>query len=532
MRTVALDGESLTIATVVAVANGWQCPENVQVQLADKAVERVRACREVVERLVARREIVYGVTTGFGAFKDRFITADQAAQLQRNLLMSHAVGVGQPLPEAVVRAMMLIRANTLAKGYSGIRLETLQALLDLLNRGVYPLVPAQGSVGASGDLAPLAHMALVLLGMGEAMHKRQRMTAAEALRQSGIAPIVLEAKEGVALTNGTSLMTAIGCLAADRAWSLIQTADVAAALSLEALNGTPRAFDPRLHAVRPHVGQMACAAHMRSLLEDSEFVRGDRDKNVQDAYTLRCIPQVHGAIRDAIAHAQDVLQIELNSATDNPLIFHRGGDGIALSGGNFHGEPVALAMDYLGLALTDLGNMSERRITRLLDPATNGDMLPPFLTDQGGLNSGLMMLQYTAAALASENKILAHPASADSIPTSANAEDHVSMGVTAARKAAQIVEHVESIVALELLCSAQGVDFRRQQQPSLQLGRGTRAAYKALRKRVPFIARDEIMYPHIESMRLLVREGAIAEAAGQATTATEGHESELSHVST
>lgn len=521
MKTVALDGETLTITTVVMVANAWQYPETVRVELAPRAVKRIRACREVVERLVARREIVYGVTTGFGAFKDRFITADQAAQLQRNLLMSHAVGVGQPLPEATVRAMMLIRANTLAKGHSGIRLETLQGLLDLLNRGVHPLIPAQGSVGASGDLAPLAHMALVLIGMGEAIYRGKRMSAAEALQGSGLAPVVLEAKEGVALTNGTSLMTAIGCLAADQAWGLVQTADIAAALSLEALNGTQRAFDPRLHAVRPHAGQITCAAHLRALLEGSEFVRGDQDKNVQDAYTLRCIPQVHGAIRDVIAHVQNVLQVELNAATDNPLIFFRTEEEIALSGGNFHGEPIALAMDYLGLALTDLGNMSERRIARLLDPAAHGGILPPFLTDQGGLNSGFMMLQYTAAALASENKVLAHPASADSIPTSANAEDHVSMGVTAARKAAQIVEHVETIVALELLCAAQGIDFRRREQPSLQLGRGTRAAYQAIRERVPFIATDEVMYPHIDSIKLVVHEGRIVEAAEQATATGE-----------
>jgi histidine ammonia-lyase len=518
MRTVVLDGESLTITTVVMVANGWQYPETIQVELAPQAVDRIRACREAVERLVARKEIVYSVTTGVGAFKDRFISAEQAAQLQRNLLMSHTVGVGQPLSEPTVRAMMLIRANTLAKGYSGIRLETLQALLDLLNRGVHPLVPAQGSVGASGDLAPLAHMALVLIGMGEAIYEGRRISAAKALQRSGLAPVVLEAKEGVALTNGTSLMSAIACLAADRAWKLIQTADVAAALSLEALYGTPRAFDPRLHAVRPHAGQVACAAHLRALLEGSEFVRGDQSKNVQDAYTLRCVPQVHGAIRDVIAHVQGVLQIELNAATDNPLIFHQAKEEVALSGGNFHGEPIAFVMDYLGLALTDLGNMTERRIARLLDSATNDGVLPPFLTDQGGLNSGFMMLQYTAAALASENKVLAHPASADSIPTSANMEDHASMGVTAARKAVQIVEHVETIVALELLCAAQGIDFRRGEQPSMRLGQGTSAAYTAIRERVPFIATDQVMYPHIESIRLLVHEGRIAEAAVQATT--------------
>jgi len=509
MKTVTLDGENLTIAEVVMVASCWQHPIAVRVELTSQAVKRVCACREAVERLVTRGEVVYGITTGIGAFKDRLIPAGQVRQLQHNILMSHAVGVGKPLSEATVRAMMLIRANTLAKGYSGIRLETLQALVDLLNHGLHPVVPAQGSVGASGDLAPLAHMGLVLIGLGEALYEGKRMSAAEALRQSGLTSMVLEAKEGIALTNGTSLMTAIGCLATDRAWTLIQTADAVAALSLETLNGTPRAFDERLHAVRAHAGQIACAAHMRALLQDSEFVRGVKSSNVQDAYTLRCIPQVHGAIRGVVAHAQNVIQIELNSATDNPLIFHEAEGQTAISGGNFHGEPVALSMDYLGLAMADLGNMSERRIARLLDPATNDGILPPFLTDQGGLNSGFMLVQYTAAALASENKVLAHPASADSIPTSANTEDHVSMGPAAARKAAQILEHVETIVALELLCAAQGVDFRRQRQPSLRLGRGTRAAYEAIRETVPFIATDEVMYPHIEVARRLVHEGII-----------------------
>ncbi len=516
MHTVALTGEQLNIATVVAVARSWQHPQSSRVELAPEAAQRVVACREGVESLLARREIVYGVTTGFGAFRDRVITADQAGQLQRNLLMSHAVGVGAALPEPTVRAMMLIRSNALAKGYSGIRLETLQALLALLNRGVHPIVPQQGSVGASGDLAPLAHMALVLIGEGEAMYGGQRMSGAAALQQTGLQPVTLTAKEGVALINGTAVMVAIGCLAAERARTLLNTADVAAALSSEALSGSVRPFDERLHAVRPHAGQIACAAHLRALLDESEFIRYHLTQTVQDGYTLRCIPQVHGAVRGAVSHVSSVLDVELNAATDNPLIFPQGDEHIALSGGNFHGEPVALAMDYLGLSLADLGNMSERRIARLLDPATNGGLLPPFLAEQGGLNSGFMMLQYTAAALASENKVLAHPASADSIPTSANVEDHVSMGVTAARKAQQIVEHVETIVALELLCAAQGIDLRRRGAPSMRLGRGTRAAYAAVRECVPFIATDEVLYPHIDRVTGLVRDGLIAQAVEQA----------------
>ena len=523
MISWALDGESLSIANVVSTASAWQSPDSMRVELVPKAVDRVRACRDAVERLLARREIVYGVTTGFGAFKDRFITEDQAAQLQRNLLMSHAVGVGAPLSQETVRAMMLIRANTLAKGYSGIRLQTLQGLLELLNRGVHPVVPEQGSVGASGDLAPLAHMALVLIGMGEAFYQGERMSGSQALQHSHLEPIGLEAKEGVALTNGTSLMTAVGCLASHRARTLLETADVAAALTIEALCGTPAALDARLHQARPHAGQNACAARLRRLLEGSELVRGAQSTNVQDAYTLRCVPQVHGAILDVVDHVQGVLAIELNSATDNPLIFLDNGEEVALSGGNFHGEPVALALDYLGLALTDLGNMSERRTARLLDPATNDGLLPAFLTDHGGLNSGLMLLQYTAAALASENKILAHPASADSIPTSANMEDHVSMGVTAAHKSARIVEHVEQIVAIELLCAAQGIDFRRREQPSLKLGPGTAGAFQAVREHVPFIPVDEVMYPHIKTMHRLVHEGQIAEAARKGVDASRHH---------
>jgi histidine ammonia-lyase len=520
MKTAALDGESLSIDTVVAVANAWEHPETVQVEVQARAADRIRASRTAVDYIVEHGQVVYGVTTGFGAFKDRPISREQTAQLQRNLLMSHAVGVGAPLPESTVRALMLVRANTLAKGYSGIRLETLQALLDLINHGVHPIIPSQGSVGASGDLAPLAHMALALIGLGEATYRGTRMSSSAALLKTGLPALSLEAKEGVSLINGTSFMAAVACETIARCRALLDSADAAAGLSLEALHGTMLAFDPRLHAVRPHPGQIASAERMRLLLEGSSLVRGKDDSQVQDAYTLRCIPQVHGAIRDVLAHAEGILAIELNAATDNPLIFTADDGSIsAVSGGNFHGEPVALCMDYLGLALTDLGNMSERRIARLLDPASNGAVLPPFLTEQGGLNSGFMMLQYTAAALASENKVLAHPASADSIPTSANAEDHVSMGPIAARKAAQITEHVETIVALELLCAAQGIDFRRRGQPSLCMGRGTGAAYELVRQYVPFIASDEVMYPHIEQVRSLVRQGAIARAVLQALSA-------------
>jgi histidine ammonia-lyase len=516
MRTVWLDGESLTPSTVLQISYAWRHPAQVTVAVDPRAAQRVRASREVIERMVEDQRIVYGVTTGFGALKDRTIPGDQVRALQRNLLLSHAVGVGSPLPEPVVRAMMVIRANALAKGYSGIRLAVIEGLLNLLNSGIHPIVPAQGSVGASGDLAPLAHMAVALIGRGEVMHHGERMDAGEALRRCELGAMELQAKEGVALINGTALMAALGCLAVGRAKSLLLTANTVAALSLEALGGTTAAFDSRLHSVRPHAGQVACAETLRRLLDGSTWVRASDQGNVQDAYTLRCIPQVYGAVGGVIDHVHGILQTEINSATDNPLVFLEGDDGTVLSGGNFHGEPLALAMDYLGLAITDLGNMAERRIARLLDASTNGGILPPFLADRGGVNSGFMLLQYTAAALASENKVLAHPAAADTIPTSANVEDHVSMGPIGARKAIQIIEHVETIVALELLCAAQGVDLRRKDQPTLQLGRGTRAAYDCLRTRVPALWTDDLMYPHIEASRRLVQDGEVTRSVAQA----------------
>lgn len=507
MREILLNGENLDISTVVQVADAGQRAGSFRVSIAPDAISRIVASRQSVERMVSAGRTVYGITTGFGAFKSKLIASSETAELQRNLLMSHAVGVGPLLPEPTVRAMMLVRANALAKGYSGIRPETLQALLELLNRGVHPVVPSQGSVGASGDLAPLAHMALVLIGLGEAIVDGQRMSGVQALHEVGMQPVSLQAKEGLALLNGTSLMTAISCLALDRARRLLRSADTAAAMSLEALHGTILAFDARLHAARPHHGQVSCAEHLRSLLEGSQFLREATSTDVQDAYTLRCAPQVHGAISDALDHVERVLQVELNSATDNPLIFQDGEVDLALSGGNFHGEPVALAADLMALALTDLGNISERRIARLLDSSSNGGVLPMFLARHSGLHSGLMMLQYTAAALASENKVLAHPASADSIPTSANTEDHVSMGTIAARKALLVVEHVETIVAIELLCAAQGIDFRRQESTGLQMGKGTRPAFDAIRARVPFLEHDTVMFPHIQAMLSLLREG-------------------------
>jgi len=505
-----INGSDLKIDDVVAVAQGRP------VALAGAALPQIERSRRGVEKLVAEGAIAYGITTGFGHFKDKIISPDQAQQLQLNLVRSHAVGVGPPLPEKVVRAMLLVRANTLALGYSGVRPVIIRRLLQMLNRGVHPRIPSQGSLGASGDLAPLAHLVLVLIGEGEAGYRGELLPGGEAMAAAGLEPVTLEAKEGLALVNGTTMMVAYGALLARRAINLVLTGDVAAALSLEALNGTGRAYDARVHAVRPHPRQIDDAAFLRGLLAGSEFLRGKESLNVQDPYTLRCVPQVHGAVRDAIAYSQWVIDIELNSVNDNPIIFvdEETEEVDVISAGNFHGEPVAIAMDYAALALTELGNMSERRVARLVDADSNGGVLPMFLTRHGGLESGLMMAQYTAASLASENKTLAHPASADSIPTSANTEDHVSMGATAVRQMAQIVEHVETIVAIELLCAAQGIDFRRQMmgQPAACLGQGTAVAYQLVREVVPFLEQDVVLAPHIEAVRELVAAGTIKEA--------------------
>jgi histidine ammonia-lyase len=502
-----ISGENLKVDDVVAAADGQR------VALDPTARPRIERARAAVEELVERGEIVYGLTTGFGRFKDKFISPDETRQLQQNLVRSHAVGVGPELPERAVRAMLLVRANTLALGYSGVRPAVIELLLGMLNRGVHPCIPSQGSLGASGDLAPLAHLALVLIGEGEAIYQGQRLSGGEALAAAGLTPLELAAKEGLALVNGTTQMVAQGALLVRRAINLALTADTAACLSLEALHGTDRAYEARVHAVRPHPRQMDCAAFLRKLLAGSELV--NRNPNyVQDAYTLRCVPQVHGAIRDAIAYGRWVINIELNSVNDNPIIFVDEGRPEVISAGNFHGEPIAMAMDYMKLGLTELGNMSERRTARLVDADSNGGVLPMFLTENGGLESGFMMVQYTAAALASENKVLAHPASADSIPSSANVEDHVSMGATAVRQAEQILAHTETIVAIELLAAAQGVDFRRKgmERPGAALGKGTAVAYELIRERVPFLSGDEVLAGHMEQVRQLVEAGTIKEA--------------------
>ncbi|MGB7339210.1 MAG: histidine ammonia-lyase [Phototrophicaceae bacterium] len=510
METIILDGNSLTFEQVLAVAYGE--PSKPFVKLSDAAKKSVTRAANAVQQLLVDGVIAYGITTGFGAFKDKVISPEDVQKLQHNILVSHAVGMGDIYTIPIIRAIMLIRANTLAKGYSGIRLHTLELLLAMLNTGVHPIIPEKGSLGASGDLAPLAHMALPIIGEGEAVYQGERRDGATAMRLAGLEPITLAAKEGLALTNGTSVMCAIGVLETARAEAMIITADAAGCLSLEALNGTDRAFDDRIHQLRPFPRQIECANHLRYLLDGSTFKRPHSSSNVQDAYTLRCIPQVHGAARDAIAYSRWVFEIELNAVTDNPLIFidDETGEIDVISGGNFHGEPLAIAMDYLCIAMSEIGNMSERRIMRLVDEASNTHTLPPFLTKNGGLNSGFMILQYTAAALATESKILAHPASVDTIPTSANVEDHVSMGVTAALKARNINKNVERILALELMSAAQGIDFRREVMPDAILGQGTRPIYDLIRHHVPFIEEDTVLYHYIDAVWSMVHSGKIS----------------------
>jgi histidine ammonia-lyase len=534
MNPIVLDGENLTFEQVTAVAYGT--PGAPRVSLSDLAKTNVARSAAAVDTLLDRGEIAYGITTGFGAFKDKIISRDEVEQLQRNIVVSHAVGVGRPFDTPTVRAIMLIRANTLARGYSGIRLATLELILEFLNRGVHPFIPEKGSLGASGDLAPLAHFACVLLGEGKAEFNGVMMSGAKVLTSAGLEPVVLKAKEGLALTNGTTVMTAVGLLETARAIRLAELADVAGCLSLEALHGTVSAFDERIHALRPHPRQIDCARNLREILKGSEFVREFDPTNVQDAYTLRCMPQVHGACRDAVAYAEWLIKLELNAVTDNPLIFisetdseisdavkEARGDtanpdsasprlsdaasGIeVISGGNFHGEPLALAFDYLTIALSELGNISERRIMRLTDEASNAHVLPAFLTEWGGLNSGFMIVQYTAASLCTENKILAHPASVDTIPSSANVEDHVSMGATAALKLRQVAENLEQILSLELFCAAQAVDLRRKKIGEGKiLGEGTREIYDEIRREVPFVGRDEYLKGYIDAVIEIVR---------------------------
>jgi histidine ammonia-lyase len=502
MTVLTIDCQPLTIDDVVEVARGGR-----RVALGAVALEAMTRSRAVIDRLLAESAVVYGVTTGFGKFADRVIPPQSLERLQHNLIVSHSVGVGEPLPADVVRGMMVLRVASLARGHSGIRPVTVQAMVDMLNADIVPYVPSRGSVGASGDLAPLAHLALVLIGLGEATFEGARMAGSEALRRAGLEPMRLAAKEGLALINGTQLMTACGCLLLADARNLLAVADIAGAMSLEAVRGTDRAFNAQVHAVRPHPGQIDAGAWLRELTADSEIMASHRHDShkVQDPYSLRCMPQVHGASRDAVRYVESVLSIEVNSVTDNPLIFPETDE--IISCGNFHGQPLALALDFLGIALAELASISERRIEAMLDPVFSE--LPPFLTVHGGVESGFMVSQYTAAALVSENKVLAHPASVDSIPTSANQEDHVSMGATAALKAQQIARNVETVLGIELLCGCEGLDYRRP----LRTGERLEAVHALIRTVVPHLDEDRVMYPDIEASTSLVRSGAVVRAA-------------------
>ncbi|NLW20435.1 MAG: histidine ammonia-lyase [Clostridiales bacterium] len=492
---IMIDGHSLTLGQVVQVARGL-----APVTIAPQALEAMQASRERVEAIVQKDQPVYGINTGFGSLSTVSISADEANLLQNNLIISHAVGVGSPLPQDVVRGMLLLRANALCQGYSGIRPQLVQTLVDMLNAGVHPIIPRQGSLGASGDLAPLSHMALVLLGLGEARYQGAVLPGARAMEMAGIPTQRLLAKEGLALINGTQAMGGVGALAlADALWAA-RLADLAAGFSLEGLLGNLSAFDPRVHQVRPHPGQMLVADNLRMLCAGSQLLENARGQRVQDAYSLRCVPQVHGAVRGALAHVAQVLETEFNAVTDNPLVFE--GDEV-ISGGNFHGEPLALALDYLSIAVAELASISERRLERLVNPQLSGG-LPPFLSPRPGVNSGMMIIQYTAASLVSENKVLAHPASVDSIPSSANQEDHVSMGMSAARKARQVVDNTLTVLAMELLAAAQAVSLREgQPSPFYQ------ALHALIREKTPFLQEDRELRLDVQAMNRLVRLGEI-----------------------
>ncbi|MEP6570102.1 MAG: histidine ammonia-lyase [Acidobacteriota bacterium] len=494
---IELRGQRLTLEQIAAVATGQE-----RVALASEARARCEASRTVVEKIVAENRAVYGVNTGFGKLSDVHIDPDKLSELQLNLVRSHSCGLGNPLSEVESRAMLLLRANVLACGLSGARSVVVDTLVAMLEQGVTPVIPEKGSVGASGDLAPLAHLALAAIGEGEAFYKGERLAGGEALKRAGIAPLQLQVKEGLALLNGTQAMGAVGALALRRAERVAHLADVAGAMSLEALKGTPVAFDERIHTARPHAGQIAVATHLRSLLAGSEIRQShlENDPRVQDAYSLRCMPQVHGAVRDALKHARGVVETETGSATDNPLVFAETGD--VLSGGNFHGAPLGMVFDYAAIAVTDLMSITERRIDRMVNPDAN-ENLPAFLTRQPGTSSGFMMLQVTAVALLSEAKILSHPASIDNVPTDGGKEDHVSMGMTGATKLRAIVDIAEAVAAIELITGAEALEYRKPLAP----GRGVSAAYDIVRSHVSLLTADRSMSGDIETMVGAIREG-------------------------
>ena len=506
MDRVIVTGSEITLRQIVNVAR-----QGANVALSPLAEKNIIQSRGVVNKLVEDSKIVYGVTTGFGMFSETFIEKEFTNSLQKNLIVSHAVGAGDFFKDEVVRAALLLRINNFAKGYSGIRPETVDTLIRMLNEGVTPIVPEKGSLGASGDLVPLAHMVLPLLGLGQTRYRGKVMDGKAAMDAAGIPTQELTQKEGLALINGTQFMTAVGALAVYDALELLKVADIAAAMSFEAQNGIIDALDARMHTIRPHKGQIDTARIVSDLLKGSKNVTRQGEKRVQDAYSLRCTPQVHGASKDAVHYVQDKVEIEINSVTDNPIVFSETGE--AVSGGNFHGQPMALSFDFLGIALAEIADIAERRIERMVNSALSG--LPSFLVERGGVNSGYMIVQYTAAALVSENKVLAHPASVDSIPSSANQEDHVSMGTIAARKAREILENARRVLAIELMCACQAIDLRGDKG----LGLGTGAAYRCVRNVVPFLTEDRPLYGDINECEALIIDGSLVrhveESAGE-----------------
>ena len=513
MKRHVLNGETLTLAALVEIA-----AQRGSVRLSPASKRRMNQSRALVERWIRNDETVYGVTTGFGEFSTVRIGPRDLEALQENLILSHAAGTGDPLPPEIVRAMMALRINALAKGYSGVRPSTVEALVAMLNHDIVPVIPSQGSVGSSGDLVQLSHLVLAMIGKGRVWDRTRRavLPSRQALKRAGLRPVVLGAKEGLAFINGTQMMTAFAALAVHQALDLARLADVAGALSVEALRGSDTQFDERIHNLRPFKGQLASARNMRRLMRGSEIRESHRyhDPRVQDAYSLRCIPQVHGASRDAIGYVAETITVELNSANDNPLIFAR--DGIHLEGGNFHGQPIALAMDFLAIALAELANISERRTERLVNGALSG--LPKFLTEHGGLHSGLMIAQYTAASIVSENKVLCHPGSVDSIPTSANQEDHNSMGSISAQKAWRVLKNAQRVLGIELLCAAQGLDFVKKKKGlrAMKAGAGVEAAHRLIRKSIPHLEKDRLLHDDIQKAVAMVLDNTVLDAVERA----------------
>lgn len=510
-KQLIIDGNSLTLESIEGFIN-----TNPVVSLSPESVEGVNKARKLVEKWIDKNEVVYGVTTGFGEFADVSISKDDIAALQENLILSHSVGTGEYLPPFIVKIMMLLRANALAKGYSGAKLSTIQLLLDMMNNNIIPVVPSQGSVGSSGDLVQLAHLVLAMMGKGrvqlincltdEKSKNTDIIPSLEGLKKFNLEPVILEAKEGLALINGTQMMTSFASYIGIQAKKLIKLADISAAFSHEALKGTDKSYDPKLQKLRPYPGQIETANNMLALIKNSEIRKSHLVgcKKVQDAYSLRCIPQIHGASRDAINYVCSRIEIEINSANDNPIIFPETEEHI--EGGNFHGQPMALAMDFMSIALSELANVSERRVERMVNGALSG--LPRFLAVKGGLNSGLMIAQYTAASLVSENKVLSHPASVDSIPTSANQEDHNSMGSIAAQKCYKIMQNLQSVLAIELLTAAQAVEFHKP----LKCGDGTGAAYDKIREVIPPMETDRVIYDDVQKVLSLIKDDSLLKA--------------------